>query len=56
MTQSSVRRFHVIGFHTEGGRTVTPMSVGAPSNGFVAEDNITFYVAEDGLTFYIQES
>lgn len=28
---------------------------GGPSNGYVAEDDVTFYVAEDGSTFYVQE-
>ncbi len=54
--QGAVRRFHTIGFHTEGGRTVTPMTPSTPANGYVAEDNVTFYVAEDGVTFYVQES
>jgi hypothetical protein len=26
-----------------------------PSNGYVAEDGITFYVAEDDVTYYVQE-
>lgn len=30
-------------------------STGTPTNGYVAEDDVTFYVAEDGSTFYVQE-
>lgn len=26
-----------------------------PTNGYVAEDGVTYYVAEDGVTYYVQE-